>query len=135
MLTFKQFLEERVRNDDQAIKLGSYIAKKHGGKIPLKGYTVPNEIRKVAIGGPAIFKSVFKKPKQETVNTSDLIPTQKHTHFDADKARNKFGSDEPIDVLHHGGKKYIINGHHRFREATLKGKTSIQANIHTFGKQ
>lgn len=67
----------------------------------------------------------FKRRK--TFRTSALIATQEDV--DVEKVRGLLAATrvDPIKVIERRGKAYIIDGHHRFLAAYLRGATTIQA--------
>ena len=152
MKTLKQFIEETTRTADRALKLGDRLAdksKKDWEKQPpsymqnkalsspshklISGskpdYTGMNAYKSKAERGTDVFDPKVNKPNKTRIDIKKLIPSQAFTDWDSKKAKEKLGDENPILVLHHNDKHYVIDGHHRIVAARLKGETHINANI------
>jgi hypothetical protein len=68
---------------------------------------------------------------KETVNVSDIIPTQKNLTIDnLENTVDVQNTDESIVLLKHQGKYYVLDGHHRIANRILEGNTQIDANVY-----
>jgi hypothetical protein len=82
-------------------------------------------------GGPSV-SPAGGSPSGAGVSTSELVPTHNLT-----KSPNKFnelkddisknGLKETIKYVEHGGKKYIVDGHHRVKAARALGIKEVPA--------
>jgi hypothetical protein len=130
MIKFSQFITERKRTQDQANKLGSYLAKRHGGNIKLKHdpFAGMRVMHSMNSQGKKLHSS-FAKEKTTTVKISDLHHTQSGVAWNAKEGKRKLKDHEPIEVIHYNGKHHIMNGHHRVIGHKLLGKTHIHAKV------
>lgn len=58
-----------------------------------------------------------------------LHATQQSVSHTRKITKSKFSDSEPINVIHHEGKHYIMNGHHRVFASRLLGKKTIKAHV------
>jgi hypothetical protein len=123
------------RDDERAIKLGNYIAKKHNGTIPLPHHQdmdhedFPEEVKALAYHFDGE-KDGWPKVKPQKVNVSHLIPLQPETDFDGEHAKSKLHDNNPITVIKHFDDHYIMDGNHRVVGKRLKGEKEIDAYVH-----
>lgn len=135
MLIDVQTLLERSRTLQQANKLGSYVAKRKGGKIALshdKGHAdhIYHKLKAhAAKNGHKYIDSHFDSQKTSKVHIKDLHATQSSVAWKAREGSHKLKDNEPIHVVHYKGKHYITNGHHRVIAHRLMGKTIIKAKV------
>ena len=135
MLSFKEYLAEVKRSDSRALKLGSYIADRwwSGHRIQFKGADEPSRASHFSRkwSAPVVF-GPDPRMKPREVDTASLRASQPGTSWDADYAqRVKFKDDQPIRVMKKDGKKYIMQGHHRFMAAKLKGEKKMKAFVYS----
>lgn len=86
-----------------------------------------------------IFKNDYKsfgvnitdesKYKEETVNVSKIIPTQKNVTID--NLKKVINVTELPELFKDGNEYYVIDGHHRISMAILNGKDEITAKVYT----
>ena len=137
MLTFKQFLNEVARSPERASKLvdnlakryaGSAAAKSRPGVIPIKNHQeypwdhYPTKSRKKTID----IKDVVAT--QGSVDSQILKNKINNSGMAKDKGEESHASDR-IDVLHHKGKYFVTNGHHRLMRAKILGHKHISAEV------
>ena len=157
MKSFREFVAEVARSPERAIKLGNYLQKKSHDEWQKEPSGYLNNIMKTGsnhklfkdvkkgwdnaeVGRRAkqnkshIFDHDVRTPNIKKVKISDLIPLQAHTDWNPDKAKEKLEDNTPINVLHHEGKMYVVDGHHRVVAHRLLGKTHIDANVQTIKK-
>lgn len=150
--SFSAFLWEVFRDEKRAFKLGHYLAKRHkkqaegiGEKRPTIMHRDYNDaddehlfhraVAQLAFGNWAERmklndeSEVAKHAPKKKVPVKDLHSTQEGTHFDSANAAWKFKDTDPILVAHHGGKHFIINGHHRVMAHKLRGQSHIDAHV------
>lgn len=155
MLSFTEFLQEQLRTKERALDLGdrfAKVSKRAWDKEPNGFYA--NRMRtsgepnhklhpdykagreKGDVGWKAYRtkaergREVFSGEKNvQKVKISDLTYTQGHTGWDREKAKAKLDDKEPINVLHHDGKHYVIDGHHRVMARRLLGHKDIDADV------
>jgi hypothetical protein len=152
MKTFKQFFDEATRTIDRALKLGDRLAdksKKDWEKQPpsymqnkalsspshklISGskpdYTGMSAYKAKAERGTDVFDPKINEPNKTRIDIKKLIPSQAFTDWNSKKAKEKINDENPILVLHHNDKHYVIDGHHRIVAARLKGDSHIIANV------
>ena len=157
MKSFREFVAEVARSPERAIKLGNYLQKKSHDewqkepsgylnnmmktssnhklfKDVKKGWDNAEVGRRAKQNKSHIFDHDIRTPNIKKVKISDLIPLQAHTDWNPDKAKEKLEDNTPINVLHHEGKMYVVDGHHRVVAHRLLGKTHIDANVQTIKK-
>jgi hypothetical protein len=86
-----------------------------------------------------IFKNDYKsfgvnitdesKYKEETVNVSKIIPTQKNVTID--NLKKVINVTELPELFKEGNEYYVIDGHHRISMVILNGKDEITAKVYT----
>jgi hypothetical protein len=67
--------------------------------------------------------------KEETVNVSKIIPTQKNVTID--NLKKVINVTELPELFKDGNEYYVIDGHHRISIAILNGKDEISGKIYT----
>jgi hypothetical protein len=156
MKTFKEFVAEVARSPERAIKLGNYLQKKSHDEWQKEPSDYVNNKMKISsnhklfknvkqgrddaasvlkvLGKSKAFDQSYTPANIKNVKISNLIPMQAHTDWNPDKAKEKLEDNEPISVIHHQGKMYVYNGHHRVVAHRLLGKTHIDANVQTIKK-
>ncbi len=140
MKTFKQHLNEVVRDEKRATKLGLYLAKRHSGSnnIFFKNY----DDHKAKIADHAYGKGYknsrskgsninadFDKSETKKIPLNKLHVTQDYTEFSKKGARWKMKDKDAVHVIKHGKDHFLINGHHRYIAHKLLGKKHIDAKI------
>lgn len=85
-------------------------------------------IRDIVPNMSELHTMVGSKPKKMAIKHLTLI--QGSTQFDPEYAKTrKFKDKRPINVYHHEGKHYVVDGYHRLIAAKLHGETHIKAHI------
>jgi hypothetical protein len=155
VLTFRDFLIEVARSPDRALKLLNYLDKRSGGKdyvrpVPRSDVAQPEDLKYVNSRLPnrdsATLIDRVKKmyggkpyPAPTKVSVKKIIPIQNtvETPGVADKLKggNNVGDTGPVHIIRSGGKHYLLDGHHRFMAARLRGDTHIDAYVHTLPKK
>ena len=69
--------------------------------------------------------------KPQSVNISDIIPTQRNITTHNLKSTQKY-VDEPSNLVLIDGKYYVMDGHHRISNAILGGSDNINANVYEY---
>lgn len=152
MKTFKEFLSEVARSPQRAAKLATYIADRTAKKLGItrsssKFLYVGNDTEKIkddaktidlALKGDKTTRHMFPigkvnkqqlatiKPKK--VSTKELNPTQSTVDLDGVLHKLAMGDDLPATVVSNKGKKNIVDGHHRYMTARLRG-TKLNSKI------
>ncbi len=146
MISFKEFIFERVRTVEQAAKLGTYLTKRYDKKYPdakLQYKRIGMKDDKTSFGAwqqyhQAASKSpdklIFNKPyiKKKKVPIKNIRYAQDHVAFDANYATHAKGLERdkrPINLIKHKNKYFVIDGHHRLFNRKLLGHTHIDAKV------
>lgn len=163
MKTFKSFIKEE-RSVAQAVKLGSYIAKRHSplvGKFDLEttagkaivlhhahdhdfsfGMDMHDEFARKAdkhkVHGQN-FRDTIHDPKHSTVHsdfpTNKLKHSQQYVEFTKKYfTSTKLKDDAPITAYKHKGEFHIVDGHHRWFRDRLLGRKTSNVRVVHFGE-
>lgn len=148
----EEFITEVKRDSDRAIKLANYISKRHSGikaqffrpdsefdehdrntllraveKYQIRSGHSPEKIRTGNIDDR--LSSEFKTAKSVKFPIHKIITTQSTVETPGVVYKLKHGDTDPVKIVKHKGIHYLVNGHHRYSAAKLKGDTHIPAHV------
>lgn len=66
----------------------------------------------------------------ETIETSNIVPTQKNLRIDNLKSTEDIGKDTDAYLVEYLGLYYVLDGHHRIASNILNGETNINAYVY-----
>lgn len=154
MKTFDQFVTEVKRSPERAAKLGDYLAARHikrdfkyhakrdwptTGRVSLADhiqgrYDYEGSDDAALEKGYTHADRLFRKKKWRNIQKiplKNIRMMQGHADFSGNYyLKHKQDVPRPINVIQTSDHLYhIIDGHHRYLEARLRGDTHIEANV------
>ncbi len=147
MIGFREFLVEVVRDDARALKLALNLGKRRQRthpvswdqrrhkETPIKNFNPKDE--RTVLDHPNTNKVLGRegpyrpKGKPKTLNINSLTPAQHALSLKKGKMKRAIkNKNDPIHVLRgKDGKHRIIDGHHRWFAARLRGHETVQAHV------
>lgn len=74
----------------------------------------------------------WRRAPSRTVPVAQLVATNRGGYLDEQRVARyarRWGSGSPINVIDHGGRFYIADGHHRAAAAITRGRRSVRARV------
>jgi hypothetical protein len=113
----KQIIKEEGRKEEDFVSTRKYFKKSYQEK------GLPN----IGEGKGADYVNNESNAKEQVVNISDLIPTQKVV--EKSSISSKQGKENVPIILKNGNDLFVMDGHHRIASELENGKTQVKAQV------